>query len=172
MRDALVRPDVDCASSSGCNQAAEQCALQALVRPAETLEHNPAGRFSITPGELEQRMRRFLTVAAATVLLGAITTSQSADRRNVWLLNNTGREIQQFRLAVHGTDDPWGNDVLGRETLPNGVGVVVSFNDSRSLCLYDFRLVFDGIHQDYVEGRDICRLLGVQFNKETSIGLQ
>lgn len=117
-------------------------------------------------------MRTLLSATGMMVILGAVATSQSADRRNFWLLNNTGREIQQFLIAVHGTDEPWSSDVLGRDTLPSGVGVMINFTDNRTKCYYDFRLVFDGLHQDYTEGRNLCVLRGVQFSRDTSIGLQ
>ena len=117
-------------------------------------------------------MRTLLSLAAMMAFLGSVTTSQSADRRNFWLLNNTGHEIRQFLLAVHGSTEPWSKDVLGQDTLPTGVGVMINFLDNRTQCLYDFRLVFDDVHQDYTEGRNICVLRAVQFGPQTSSGLE
>ncbi|MGO4882606.1 MAG: hypothetical protein ACLP59_17585 [Bryobacteraceae bacterium] len=109
------------------------------------------------------------TLVAAVALLAVATCSSSADRRNFWLLNNTGRNITSFRVAVHGSSEAWGNDVLGEGTLVSAAGTVVYFLDYRTACVYDFRVGYaDGTHQDYLLGRNLCTYHALQFNRATN----
>src|SRR5262245_49962982 len=119
------------------------------------------------------------TLLVALVLTGALglggvtSHAQRVDQRNVWVLNNTNREISELYISPHESYS-WGQDVLGRGTLPHGIGAVISF-DSRigSSCIMDFKIVYgNGAVQVYDDGRNVCTLMAVQFNARTSIGLQ
>jgi hypothetical protein len=115
----------------------------------------------------EKEMKKLLTIAA--LLLGGVLCSSSADRRNFWLLNNTGRKINGVFLAAHGVDVPWGEDILGQSVLPSAAGTVVYFLDSSFRCVYDFRIEYgDGSHEDYLKGRDLCESHAIQFNAGTN----
>jgi hypothetical protein len=113
-------------------------------------------------------MKKLLAVTL-TLLAGAMLSS-SADRRNFWVLNNTGREITRFYVAIHGSGTTWSSDVLGRSTLPNAGGTVVYFTDSNyNNCMYDFRVTYsDGSYDDYLKGRNLCQTHAVQFNSGTN----
>ena len=80
-----------------------------------------------------------LVLTGALGLGGHTSHAQRVDQRNVWVLNNTNREISQLYVSPHESER-WGQDVLGQVTLPHGLGTVVSF-DSRSAtsCVMDFR---------------------------------
>ena len=113
-------------------------------------------------------MRKTIGFLTILTLFGAATLS-SADRRNFWLLNNTGHKINSFYIAIHGTDESWGNDVLGAAAVPQALGTVIYFHDSNSRCVYDFRVGYaDGTHQDYLQGRNLCDFHAVQFNDSTN----
>jgi hypothetical protein len=104
---------------------------------------------------------------------GATPHAQRVDQRNVWVLNNTNREISELYVSPHESSR-WGQDVLGQATLPHGIGAVVSF-DSRigTSCVMDFKIVYgNGSVQLYEDGRNVCVVLAVQFNARTSVGLQ
>ena len=105
------------------------------------------------------------------ILLGT-EVSFGQDQRNFWMLNNTGQVISRFYVSPHDSNY-WGNDVLGSGRLPNGIGAVISFTSSvRTSCVMDFKLVFeDGTEQTYRQGRNVCSLGAVQFNRTQSIGL-
>jgi hypothetical protein len=110
-----------------------------------------------------------LTMLAAMLLSIGTQVSRSADRRNFWLLNNTGYTITRVYIAAHGTGDSWGEDVLGETTLPNSVGTKIYFSGSFNTCEYDFRIGYsNGAHQDYLRGRDLCSANAVQFNSDTN----
>jgi hypothetical protein len=99
--------------------------------------------------------------------LGASQTLQS-DRRNFWALNNTTKEIRNFYVSPHSSDQ-WGDDVLGRATLPDGMGTLIYFTPgSQTGCVFDFKLVYsDGTAQQYVQGTNVCEIRAVQFNSDT-----
>ncbi len=112
-------------------------------------------------------------VLTGAVGLGGVTShAQRYDQRNVWVLNNTNQEISELYISPHESTR-WGQDVLGRATLPHGIGTVISFNSQiGSSCVMDFKIVYEnGSVQLYQDGRDVCLLLAVQFNARSSIGL-
>ena len=100
--------------------------------------------------------------------LGASQTAQQ-DRRNFWALNNTGKEIRSFYVSSHSSDQ-WGDDILGRATLPDGMGTLIYFTPGvQTGCNFDFKLVYsDGTAQQYVQGRNVCEIHAVQYNPDTS----
>jgi hypothetical protein len=103
------------------------------------------------------------------LMLVATLSSQSADRRNFWLLNNTGRTIDRVYVAPHNANATWGEDVLGQASLPNGIGTTIYFLDSSLRCFYDVRIVFsNGTHEDYLQGRNLCQIHAIQFNGGTN----
>ena len=113
-----------------------------------------------------------LVVAVAITLL-ANTSSYAQDERNFWVLNNTGKTITRLYISPH-EGASWGNDILGQSELPKGMGTMIYFDtDVRTSCLMDFKLVFrDGSEQTYMQGRNVCLLGAVQFNRSISIGLR
>lgn len=111
----------------------------------------------------------FLT---ATVIIFGSVSSHGQDRRNFWLLNNTGKKISSFYVSPHESES-WGKDILGQAELPNGIGTIITFDsDVQTSCVMDFKIVFgDGSKQTYTTGRNVCTLGAVQFNRETSTPL-
>ena len=104
------------------------------------------------------------------LLLGA-AQSHAVDQRNFWCLNNTRKEIKNFYVSAHESKN-WGGDILGRATLPDGMGTVVYFDSSiQTSCNFDFKLVYaDGTSQTYTQGRNVCAIHAVQDNADDSIG--
>jgi hypothetical protein len=117
--------------------------------------------------ERKASMKKSLLVAMMCLL--GVVSSPSADRRNFWLLNNTGRQINRVFIAAHGTETPWGDDVLGMATLPAGLGTAIYFSDSSASCVYDLQIEYaDGSHDEYTRGRNLCTSHAVQFNRSTN----
>jgi len=113
-------------------------------------------------------MKKVMMIALVLVM-GTLNYSRSADRRNFWLLNNTGRKINNVYIAAHGTDASWGRDVLGTSALSAGLGTVIYFYDYSTRCVYDFRIGYtDGSHEDYTQGRNLCSTRAIQFNSGTN----
>jgi|SRR5579872_1525908 hypothetical protein len=108
------------------------------------------------------------TLAVVMALTALALSSSATDRRNFWILNNTGRTMTSFSVAVHGSSAPWSENAL-TYTLTNGNGRSLYFTDNSSACVYDFRVYFnDGSYQDYLQGRNLCQTHAVQFNSDTN----
>jgi hypothetical protein len=111
------------------------------------------------------KTRILLTLAAvATMATASVRDAQAReDARNFWLLNETGHTIREVHLAGHGSDEAWGDDILGDSNLPNGLGTKIIFTGG-STCTFDFRIVYtDGSHEDYLQGRNLCRTSAIEF---------
>jgi hypothetical protein len=105
------------------------------------------------------------------MVLSLLSSEASADRRNFWLVNDTGQTINEVHIAVHGSADAWSADVLGDVTLRDGTGVKINVFGS-SGCMVDFRIVYaDGSIEDYLGGRNLCKASAIQFHKGTNYAL-
>jgi len=112
---------------------------------------------------------------AVLVLLVAVAgavQSRQAARQDFWALNSTGKAVQQFYVSPHSARD-WGSDVLGRATLPNGMGTLISFSPRAHVgCVFDFKLVYgDGTSDTYTQGKDVCNVLAILFAPNELMGL-
>jgi len=118
-------------------------------------------------------MRIFTRLLLCAVLLVCVLPQQtnSQSRANFWFLNNTGKELHNLFVSPH-SQNSWGNDVLGRATLPDGMGTLIIFPPQwRGVCHEDFKLVFsDGTYQTYTQGIDVCQLHALQFEANTVDG--
>ena len=120
-------------------------------------------------------MKTFVRVTLCAILMVCVLPhqigSQQAANRNFWFLNNTGKDIHNVYVSPHEST-VWGKDVLGRATLPTGVGTLIIFPPGwQTSCYMDFKLVFDnGVEQLYQEGRDVRTLHALQFDPSSSSG--
>lgn len=55
------------------------------------------------------------------------------------LVNATGVEIDKVFISPHDSDD-WEEDILGRDTLPNGQSVDIKFSRSEKAAMWDLRV--------------------------------
>jgi hypothetical protein len=55
------------------------------------------------------------------------------------LVNQTGVEIHKVFISPHDVND-WEEDILGRDTLPNGESVDIKFHRSQKAPLWDLRI--------------------------------
>lgn len=125
----------------------------------------------------EENMRTFMkllvTAILPVVLLVCVLPQQAIpqSRANFWFLNNTGKDLNNLYVSPH-SQNSWGTDVLGRATLPDGMGTLIVFPPAwRGVCHEDFKLVFkDGTSQTYQQGLDVCQLHALQFNADTVSG--
>jgi hypothetical protein len=114
-----------------------------------------------------------LTVLMGLCLCLSGASARSSDRRDFWALNNTGKEIREFYVSAHENTN-WGQDVLGRATLPSGMGTKIVFSRGvATSCEFDFKLVYsDGTSQVYQKGRDVCTIMAIVYNEDDSIILK
>ncbi|MGO8759152.1 MAG: hypothetical protein ACLQG3_13600 [Terracidiphilus sp.] len=117
--------------------------------------------------------RLLLTAVLPVVLLVCVFPQQGIpqSRANFWFLNNTGKTLNNLYVSPH-SQNTWGTDVLGRSTLPDGMGTLIVFPPQwRGVCHEDFKLVFsDGTTETYPQGIDVCQLHALQFDAATVEG--
>ena len=80
--------------------------------------------------------------AAAATPAAANTTSTSADQsaaQDFTLVNKTGVEIHKVYISPHDKDD-WEEDILGKDTLPNGENVDIKFHRNETAEMWDLRV--------------------------------
>jgi hypothetical protein len=70
----------------------------------------------------------------------ATSPSSAQDTRlDFTLVNSTGVEIHKLFVSPHEKDD-WGEDILGRDTLPNGQRGQVTFSRTEKATVWDMRI--------------------------------
>src|SRR5580765_7448377 len=101
--------------------------------------------FSRRQNRKDRQMKHFILrvriVIALTVIATFITASAFArsGKQDFILHNQTGVEIHSLYVSPHSADD-WEEDVLGRETLPSGETVKITFNDRDKHVHWDLKV--------------------------------
>lgn len=66
-------------------------------------------------------------------------TANPGAAQDFTLVNKTGVEIDKVFISPHDADD-WEEDILGRDTLPNGESVDIKFHRNETAALWDMRI--------------------------------
>jgi len=83
------------------------------------------------------KTRLILALATAAIL---VTTSLARSGKQDFVLHNaTGVEIHSLFVSPHSAND-WEEDILGRDTLPSGESVKVSFDDRDKRTHWDLKV--------------------------------
>jgi len=94
-------------------------------------------------------MKHFILRVRIVIALMAIATIVTpsafarSGRQDFILHNQTGVEIHSLYVSPHSADD-WEEDVLGRETLPSGETVKITFNDRDKHVHWDLKVTDKG----------------------------
>lgn len=116
---------------------------------ANTANANAANR-AATPASTPAASNANNTNAAG----GATDTTGAQD---FTLVNRTGVEIYALHVSPHASDD-WEEDVLGRDTLPDGATVDIKFSRDEKAALWDLRIEDkDGNHIEW-ENLDLLKI--------------
>jgi hypothetical protein len=95
-------------------------------------------------------------VAAFAVLMIAVIAAPAVKAQNqnldFKLVNKTGVEIHQVYLCPSDSDE-WGDDVLGKDTLPDGESVEITFHPKAKAAHWDLRIEDKG--GDHVEWENL-----------------
>ena len=57
--------------------------------------------------------------------------------------NQSGQAIITLQVSATG-ENQWGEDILGRDTLPNGETTQIEFDRAEDRCFWDFRATYEG----------------------------
>lgn len=109
-----------CSAPAPSNNAAANA--NAGNRNAATAAASPAATAAASP--------------AANANAGAASTGAAQD---FVLVNKTGVEIDKVYISPHDADD-WEEDILGKDTLPDGQNVEVKFNREETAAKWDLRI--------------------------------
>lgn len=74
---------------------------------------------------------------AVSMLLAPAVLAQG--KQDFILVNKTGVEIYSVYISPHSADD-WEEDILGRDTLPNGESTNIHFSRKEKAKLWDLRI--------------------------------
>jgi hypothetical protein len=69
----------------------------------------------------------------------ADTSSDQGGKQDFTLHNETGVEIHSLYVSPHGEDE-WGPDILGRDTLPSGETVEITFSPKEKAANWDLKV--------------------------------
>src|SRR5215510_12653494 len=82
---------------------------------------------------------RILLALSAAIFFVSIVFAR-AGKQDFQLVNKTGVVIHHLYVSPHDSDD-WQEDVLGRETLPDGESAKISFDDREKRDRWDLKIV-------------------------------
>ena len=106
---------------------------------------------------------------AATNTSNANAAAQTAGAQDFTLVNKTGVEIHALHVSPHGSDD-WEEDVLGKDTLPDGATLDIKFDRDEKAALWDLRIEDkDGNHIEW-ENLDLLKISKVTLHYKDGKG--
>ena len=137
---------------AGCNRAAAPANNTTAPKPAETNAPAPAPEAN-EAGEAE---------AGAP---GAPTAEVGTARQNFSVVNATGHTVVTLHVSP-ASQETWGEDILGRDTLANGQTAQVIFDRAETQCIYDIRVTYDDSDTDEERGVNLCQTATVRLTAE------
>lgn len=91
-------------------------------------------------------MKEFISKSRVIIALSVIATLLAATalartgKQDFILHNVTGVEIHELYVSPHNSDD-WEDDVLGKDTLPDGESLKITFDDHEKAVKWDLKIV-------------------------------
>jgi hypothetical protein len=76
--------------------------------------------------------------AVAGIALLTVSAARAGDQ-DFTLINKTGIEIHSLHVSPHSSDE-WGEDILGKDTLPNGDSLEITFGKHDRAHHWDLRI--------------------------------
>lgn len=87
-------------------------------------------------------MKKLLAAWWGAWALATVSITAFAGKQDFVLHNETGVEIHELYVSPSKSDD-WEEDILGRDTLPSGESVDISFHRSEKARKWDLKIVDD-----------------------------
>ena len=84
-------------------------------------------------------MKTLLTLCTSALLLLANASTSIAGQQDFTIVNKTGVEINALYVSPADKND-WGEDVLGKETLPAGQSAEITFDADEEAEKWDLRV--------------------------------
>lgn len=93
------------------------------------------------------------------------STAATEGKQDFTLHNQTGVEIHNLHVSPHDTDD-WGPDILGRDTLPDGETVEITFDPKEKAALWDLKVADSKGNSIEWENLDLMEISDVTLHYE------
>jgi hypothetical protein len=87
---------------------------------------------------LLRRAAALLALLALSTLFASAAFAQG--KQDFTVVNATGVEIHELYVSPHSADD-WEEDILGRDTLPSGESVDITFSPKERVKMWDLKIV-------------------------------
>lgn len=87
---------------------------------------------------IKSMAQKLIAIAAVSILVAGLAMAQG--KQDFTLHNNTGVEIHKLFISPHSTDE-WEEDILGKDTLPDGESVEINFSRKETAKLWDLKIV-------------------------------
>jgi hypothetical protein len=108
--------------------------------------------------------RLLLTAASASALVVVFAQSALADPRDFQLQNTSAVDIASVYVSPSDLNS-WGDDVMGRDILPAGNAVNLTFGGfDGTTCTYDIKVLGTGGQEGYLYKVDLCSVTSVTFS--------
>lgn len=107
--------------------------------------------------------RNIVTIAALAFPSVSLNTQIAlADRRDFTIQNNNELAIVEIYVSS-GNSRYWGRNILEGSILPSGGSTKITFNNSSSQCIYDYKAVYE--NDTYDLGKtNLCETFTVTFH--------
>jgi hypothetical protein len=105
-------------------------------------------------------MRKFLIAGA--LFASAMATAAFAAQQDFTITNHTGHTIMTLNVSPH-SDDHWGPDILGRDTLGNNEQTRITFDRNEDQCSWDIKVTYDDGTNNDLRAVNLCETSEVEF---------
>jgi hypothetical protein len=107
--------------------------------------------------EIISRSRMLLTLSVIAICFAAVAGFAHGGKQDFVLHNETGVEIHELYVSPNSSNK-WGDDVLGRDTLPAGESVKVAFDDQGKSVKWDLKVADGNKHTIEWENLDLSKI--------------
>lgn len=92
-----------------------------------------------------------------TAIIFAVAAMAGGGKQDFVLHNETGTEIHELYVSPHSANE-WGEDVLGRDTLPAGESVKITFDDQEKQVKWDLKVADEKKHSIEWQNLDLSKI--------------
>lgn len=103
------------------------------------------------------------TVFAAAAMLALCAAPAFAAQQDFTLHNKSGHEIKSLYVSP-SSEDKWGPDILGQDTLAAGSDLKIEFDRNESECKWDVKVEFNDGSSAEEHDIDFCSVADVDVN--------
>lgn len=91
---------------------------------------------------------------------GDTGAAPAGGQQNFTLVNNTGHTVVTLNISP-SSENSWGPDILGRDTLANGESASITFPHAETACNFDIKATYDDNDTTDARNVNLCTLTTV-----------